>query len=659
MNIFKKALSVFFSVLLVCACIPTAVFAASNEQTVYEYLKNHMTEMNSAAICGMMAGIKCESNFNPKAQYTESDGSLSYGICQWNKGRLDSFRSFCSSRNLDSSTLYSQLAYLEYELKQTSEKNAYQLICSVADNQNGAYKAGYYCAKYFERCASQYYEMRAELSRDTYWPIYGTSTPEPDTDYSTIECGTCSFYIKNAATGKYLSVDTESDTNKVNISVSDVSDNGRFRFVMNEEDEGYCMKPEFTTETVLNIYGNVVKAGCNVCLWKRSGDTSQHFNFEKSGDSFIIRNVQNRTCVLDVSGTNVQVSAYSSASNSQKWVLIPDKSPEKPVVAVNATTDSEQVTVGWNAVKYADKYSVSLTNLATGQVTTLANSTTANETVTSLAAGNYSVTVTALNTLLPFGFEAKGKTSSDAYSFTVTASHVHSFTGRTEVIKQATCTEEGILRTYCSDEKCGEFIESSINAVGHSYDGVSETVREASCTEYGLMRIYCSNAGCESYVEFDTNPTGHSFNGINERILEPTCTESGTLRTHCANPGCNEYEDSEIEPKGHDYAVFEIERSYTSKGCTRYLCKACSYYYDEDEVDPIPVYYGDANGDGAVTLKDLLLTRKHVAGVDAGAEFDILRADANADGSVTLRDVLLIRQFVAGVLAVFPPDITN
>ena len=89
------------------------------------------------------------------------------------------------------------------------------------------------------------------------------------------------------------------------------------------------------------------------------------------------------------------------------------------------------------------------------------------------------------------------------------------------------------------------------------------------------------------------------------------------------------------------------------------MCKACSYYYDEDEVDPIPVYYGDANGDGAVTLKDLLITRKYVAGVDAGADFDLLRADANADGSVTLKDVLLIRQFVAGVLAVFPPDITN
>ena len=47
MNTIKKALSVLFSALLIAACIPTVAFAASNEQTVYEYLKSNMTEMKS------------------------------------------------------------------------------------------------------------------------------------------------------------------------------------------------------------------------------------------------------------------------------------------------------------------------------------------------------------------------------------------------------------------------------------------------------------------------------------------------------------------------------------------------------------------------------------------------------------------------------------
>ena len=58
---------------------------------------------------------------------------------------------------------------------------------------------------------------------------------------------------------------------------------------------------------------------------------------------------------------------------------------------------------------------------------------------------------------------------------------------------------------------------------------------------------------------------------------------------------------------------------------------------------------GDANGDGLVTLKDILLLRKIVAGVETLPDSYIANADVNGDGYVTLKDILLLRKVVAGV----------
>lgn len=651
----KKILSVLLISALLLGCIPTVVGAASNEQTVYEYLKKNLTEMNSAAICGMMAGIQSESNFNPIAKYTEADGSESFGICQWNGGRRTALENFCKNNSLEVTALTSQLKYLEHELKNTSENSAYQLICSVTDNQNGAYKAGYYCARYYERCAEKYHTQRAELARDIYWPKYGTSTPEADIQYTSVECGV-SYYIKNVSTGKYLSVDSASDENKINISVAAISDSSAKRFIMNLESEGYCIKPEFTSETVVNVYGTIVKSGCNVCLWSRSGDSSQHFNFEKDGNCFVIRNVQNKNCVLDVSGTNVLVNTYSSSSTSQKWVLIPNKSPEKPIVAASATTDGEKTVIEWNNAKFADKYNVTVKNLSTGKTEASLTETTLTKYEVQLKAGNYSVTVTALNTLLPLNYESKGKTASDPYNFTVEPTHIHSFTGKVEYIIEPTCTESGTAKYYCSCETCEEYIEQSAPPLTHSYTGTPTESLAPTCTEYGTLIINCDREGCDSFIEFDVEPTGHSYDGNTVRAVEPTCTTDGVLKTYCSNEGCDGFTESPIRAEGHIYNDSVVSPTYGMRGYTRHTCINCDDYYDDTYTDALEIYYGDADANGSINLKDVLLIRKAVAGLEVGDSYDADRADADASSTVALRDVLLVRKYVAGLISVFPPD---
>ncbi len=61
-----------------------------------------------------------------------------------------------------------------------------------------------------------------------------------------------------------------------------------------------------------------------------------------------------------------------------------------------------------------------------------------------------------------------------------------------------------------------------------------------------------------------------------------------------------------------------------------------------------PGFYGDANNDGDVNMKDVLLIRKYIAGMDVALIFQ--NADVNGDGFINMKDVLVVRKFMAGLI---------
>ena len=63
---------------------------------------------------------------------------------------------------------------------------------------------------------------------------------------------------------------------------------------------------------------------------------------------------------------------------------------------------------------------------------------------------------------------------------------------------------------------------------------------------------------------------------------------------------------------------------------------------------PSGAVLGDVNGDGAVNMKDVLATRKHMAGI-AVKGFQKAAADVNGDGAINMKDVLTMRKFIAGL----------
>ena len=61
-----------------------------------------------------------------------------------------------------------------------------------------------------------------------------------------------------------------------------------------------------------------------------------------------------------------------------------------------------------------------------------------------------------------------------------------------------------------------------------------------------------------------------------------------------------------------------------------------------------PEVQGDVNGDGSLDMKDVLMVRKFIAGMDSS--IDEAAADLNRDGSVDMKDVLMMRKIIAGLL---------
>ena len=59
-------------------------------------------------------------------------------------------------------------------------------------------------------------------------------------------------------------------------------------------------------------------------------------------------------------------------------------------------------------------------------------------------------------------------------------------------------------------------------------------------------------------------------------------------------------------------------------------------------------FLGDANGDGAVNMKDVLTLRKQLAGMTVSCNLE--NADVNEDGDVNMKDVLMLRKFLANII---------
>ncbi len=142
-----------------------------------------------------------------------------------------------------------------------------------------------------------------------------------------------------------------------------------------------------------------------------------------------------------------------------------------------------------------------------------------------------------------------------------------------ELVKMATCTEDGewlIYCLYCNTQYTTEIIP----ATGHEW-GDKKQIREAGCVTTGEVQYTCQNC---NEVKTETTPAkGHTI--VTDKGVTPTCTQSGlTEGKHCSV--CNQVlvEQKKVRKKRH---VLQKKKG-TPATCTEYgwtdriFCTVCN-----------------------------------------------------------------------------------
>ena len=93
--------------------------------------------------------------------------------------------------------------------------------------------------------------------------------------------------------------------------------------------------------------------------------------------------------------------------------------------------------------------------------------------------------------------------------------------------------------------------------------------------------------------------------------------------------------------------IVTVQPTATDPGEIVYVCTLCGK--SVSEVLPPVTVSGDANGDGRVTMSDVLVMRKYIAGIIDSSELRFDGADTNGDGAVTISDVIAVRKTVSGI----------
>ena len=120
------------------------------------------------------------------------------------------------------------------------------------------------------------------------------------------------------------------------------------------------------------------------------------------------------------------------------------------------------------------------------------------------------------------------------------------------------------------------------------------------------------------------------------------CTEPGMEVQYCTRCG-QIINTRELPATGHQWGEWIIEKPATvdSDGLQYRVCQSCGER-EEQVIPALPATPGDADGNGAIDGKDLLLMEQAVNGWDVSLIAQ--NADLNGDGKVNGSDLLLMYQ---------------
>lgn len=134
------------------------------EQRCYNFFNDEM-ELSDAAICGILANIYSESDFD-----YATDINLGYGLVGWCLERRIAAK---ETEAMYNNRLVGQLRYIQKELE-GSYSHVLEKLKNVSNDADGAYEAGrIFCLEYEVPVnAKSKSHYRGKLASETYWEKY-------------------------------------------------------------------------------------------------------------------------------------------------------------------------------------------------------------------------------------------------------------------------------------------------------------------------------------------------------------------------------------------------------------------------------------------------------------------------------------------------------
>ncbi|MCQ2772644.1 MAG: hypothetical protein MJ238_05180 [Bacilli bacterium] len=178
--------------------------------------------------------------------------------------------------------------------------------------------------------------------------------------------------------------------------------------------------------------------------------------------------------------------------------------------------------------------------------------------------------------------------------------HTHKY-GEAEIVKPATCSEEGEKKQTCAE--CGDVKTSKISKLAHTWVDVEEGSHPATCTEGGVQNQKCSVCNTTQVVESEA--LGHDY-GETVWDKAATCTEAGEGHQDCSR--CDSVNTVTQEALGHN-VVCEDDGTPAPEGKAKVRLYNCENGCGQ-------TYFGFEASEVTAASKEHL-----VIGEDGGARF--------------------------------------
>ena len=131
------------------------------------------------------------------------------------------------------------------------------------------------------------------------------------------------YYLRNYATGKYLAVADGEDVNAQDVRTYHLRTSSAYQFEVKRSTTtgGYALRPLCSDSRLLNVYADNVVSGKNVCIYNDTGDGTQRWYFEEAANGYLLRVVQNPSCVLDVDLSDNAAVYTEHGGLAQMWLV--------------------------------------------------------------------------------------------------------------------------------------------------------------------------------------------------------------------------------------------------------------------------------------------------------------------------------------------------